>query len=68
MVDPNFDLALQIGVQFVFMLLFFLERRSHDDTRKELMRVLLFMAHVPAADDLQLPKTALAVPEKTIPV
>lgn len=59
------ELLLQLGAQFTFMVLFFLERKAHDATRerleanltgerRELRRILFHMANVPPDDSLPL--------------
>jgi len=65
MENQAMELLLQLGIQFTFMVLFFMERAAHDKTRerlegnitierRELRRILLHMANVPPEDDLPL--------------
>lgn len=50
---PEIEFVLNFGTQFIFMLLYFAERRAHDDTRNRLISVLMLLGGLPTRDELR---------------
>lgn len=79
MENQAMELLLQLGIQFTFMVLFFMERQAHEKTRerlenniaadrRELRRILLFMANVPPDDDLPVSRMSATDSSTRIPI